>query len=74
MNLYYPLDNSQANARSFTVCIQLFEQTKNTLVMLRRDADAVVPDKEDRFTTLFPLLADLDKGRRLISHIFYGIV
>ncbi len=67
------LDQGQTDARPFRVGAQALEKTENLLMVSGIDADAVVPNEEDRLF-LFNPNPDLHQGFGLIAYEFDGVV
>jgi hypothetical protein len=66
------VDQSQANARTLFVLIQLLEKAKDVLVIGWLNPDAVVLNKKDRAPLLLPE-AHLDPGFGLAAHKLDGV-
>src|SRR5574341_278218 len=64
----------QAHSSPLALGVQLVEQSKDALVKLRGDADAVIAHEEDGFAGFLSVEADFDARLRLITHEFGGVV
>lgn len=74
VSLDYSLHKSNTDPGPLTFGIQLVEQTEDTFVVFRRDADTVILDKKDRFAILFTTLSDLNERVRLVAQVFCSII
>ena len=71
-----PLHEGKPNPGAFNIWIQLIEKTKHPFMILRRNADSIIPDKENGFTKLrvFTQPANFNFWLLLIAHKFGGVV
>src|SRR6185369_10218746 len=74
MHLDDSLDDGEADACPLAPGLQFIEEAKYLIVIFRRNADTIVPDKENGFFIFAAQLADLDQRRRLTAHEFGGII
>jgi hypothetical protein len=70
------LHQGKTNSRAVSAWAEFVEKTKDTVMVLGRDTDAIIPDEEGRVSVcqVFALLPDLDTWAGLISHVFGSIV